>query len=348
MDNSYFRNKITFLNAFATILIVILHAKTPERYGQELNINTYPFIYCVWLFTSIGVPTFFFISALLFYRSCKLRDIPTKLKSRIKTLVIPYLIWNTLFVLIFYALYHCSFFHDRMNTNEGLNSWKEIFHSIIHARYTVLWFVKDLIIFNILSPVIFFIIKNLKLSIVCILISFIISIQGKYGGYEHILTWLPIYLSGAVMGYHFSGEKQNGTYFNWKEKIRHRTSTKILLLSIFLVSYFAVIINEQNITYYRFVSPIILWILIDLCFEDYLNFKFKKKKWMSYAFFIYCTHHFILNVLQKLIVLTCPHNQFVINFTFITTPIITIAIIILIADKISDTRIYSIMCGGRK
>ena len=36
-DNTYFSKKVSFLNAFLTCLIVVLHAKTPERWGLDLN-----------------------------------------------------------------------------------------------------------------------------------------------------------------------------------------------------------------------------------------------------------------------------------------------------------------------
>ena len=76
--NSYFSKKITFLNVFLTFIIVVLHAKTPERWGLPLDM-TFPFIYVVNVFTQIGVPMFFFISGLLFYKNCCIfRRIPVQ------------------------------------------------------------------------------------------------------------------------------------------------------------------------------------------------------------------------------------------------------------------------------
>lgn len=52
------------------------------------------------LIGSLGVPMFFFISAILLFRSAK--PYKTTLKKKITTLLIPYLIWNTLWVFIYW------------------------------------------------------------------------------------------------------------------------------------------------------------------------------------------------------------------------------------------------------
>ena len=103
----FFERKITLFNIFLTFMIVLLHAKTPERWGYEWGVDiatTFGFIYWTHEVTQIGVPTFFFLSGLLFYCKCNFCDIERKLNSRIKSLLVPYLIWNSIFVLIYYIL----------------------------------------------------------------------------------------------------------------------------------------------------------------------------------------------------------------------------------------------------
>ena len=56
----------------------------------------YPF--GLWLGES-GVPAFFFISGFLFYISHK--SYKDRIKSRIHTLLYPYLLWNSLFLMIY-------------------------------------------------------------------------------------------------------------------------------------------------------------------------------------------------------------------------------------------------------
>lgn len=64
-------------------------------------------------------------------------------------------------------------------------------------------------------------------------------------------------------------------------------------------------------------------------------------------FFIYCTHFFILNILQKLIFIYIPISSVFINLVFITSPIITIYLLIQIAKWFSNYSLYKYFTGGR-
>lgn len=68
---------------------------------------------------------------------------------------------------------------------------------------------------------------------------------------------------------------------------------------------------------------------------------------MHYTFFIYCTHFFILNILQKLIFIYIPISSVFINLVFITSPIITIYLLIQIAKWLSNYSLYKYFTGGR-
>jgi surface polysaccharide O-acyltransferase-like enzyme len=58
MTQDYFKSKITFLNVILTIMIVILHAKSPERFG--LLLEDYPVIYSISMLCRVATPLFFF------------------------------------------------------------------------------------------------------------------------------------------------------------------------------------------------------------------------------------------------------------------------------------------------
>ena len=111
--------------------------------------------------------------------------------------------------------------------------------------------------------------------------------------------------------------------------------------------YIISVINERFLFYYRLFSPIILWFLTDILLVGFLKKKFHVKTWMRYMFFIFCTHQFVLNVLQKIVVLNYLPTPFVLNATFIITPIITILILIQVAGGISKYKIYTYLSGGR-
>lgn len=347
--HSYFSKKVTFLNVILTFSIVLLHAKTPERWGLALD-RSYPFIYWTHAMCGIGVPTFFFISGLLFYRQCHFSDIERKLRSRVRSLLVPYFVWNALFVGIFFVLSRIPAIHERMNMGEVFTSPYEVTYAIVNARYTVLWFVKDLLFFCAVSAAIFLLLKAKAVSFAALVISFVLVLIEDYG-YEHPVTWFPVYFMGCIVGkfYSFTAAGEYMSIAHSLKSTMQRILFILLLVVVFFLLYVAqgCVMHEKAKFFFCLCSPIILWWLVDLLAWRYIGLKFKVKKWMSYTFFIFCTHQFILNVLQKFVVLQYPPSELVLNVTFLVTPFMAVLIAIGIARILSRYKFYALLSGGR-
>lgn len=351
VEMDYFTKKNTLLFVFLTFMIVLLHAKTPERWGYEWGVDiatTFGFIYWTHEVTQIGVPTFFFLSGLLFYCKCNFCDIERKLNSRIKSLLVPYLIWNSIFVFIYYILVHVPIFHEKMNMGDVLGSPREIIYAIVNSRYTVLWFVRDLMLFCALSALIFVSIRNLKSGIIVLGMSILAAI-GSEVGYEHPLQWFPMYLSGALVG-------RFQTYDSKREYsiiMRDSSFAKRLLYSFLLCTFLVVLCYLSgsyggNLTFlYRLISPYLIWVLVDVMLRDFIERRFVVRPWMKCMFFVYCTHHFVLNVLQKFIVMYFPPTPTVLNVTFVVSAIFVFVLMVAIARFLSQFKFYSLLSGGR-
>lgn len=133
---------------------------------------------------SIAVPTFFMISGFLFFlnfREWSLGGYIHKMKTRARTLILPYILWNIGIVglwLVFYFLCACLR-EDTINTFLGMS--KEFDLTILYNYNTwgqnasnwfgypiensgpfiiPLWFLRDLIIVTLLTPIIYFLIKK--------------------------------------------------------------------------------------------------------------------------------------------------------------------------------------------
>lgn len=338
---TYFKNKVIILNVIFTFLIVFAHSKLPERYGLTTDWQ-YPLCYIIGVLCRTATPSFFFMSALLFYKRCSASDIKRKLTSRIHTLLIPYLLWNTLFVLIYFTITHIPFAVSNMNMGENaFNGFPSIVYAILNSTHTDLWFVKNLIIFSILSPVILFILKRKVLLTIIFLLS--ICIVCVYEpAHRSLFRWIPIYIMGAFCGFYWENPRIQRTLNS--PQSGHIT---LIISLIFLTLYIATLLANNDLYIFRFCSPLLLWILTDGIASNYIKDRFVCKKWMRYMFFIYCTHHFVLNILQKVVVLNFEPSSIVINITFMITPIITIMILLTIAHKISHTSLYKILCGSR-
>lgn len=334
-DSIYIRKKIVFLNVFLTILIVVLHAVPLLRFGIGVN-REYSFIYSIYILCQIAIPLFFFISAYLFYSTCSsYKDAFNKIKRRYYSLFIPYLLWNFIFTSIYFILSCFPIFYSNMNAgNDSFHSWTDFVFGILDSKFTPLWFVKNLIFYILLSPVILFLLRNRILFLIAFVVSIIIYLKCDYKVYDSFWNGLPMYLMGAYIGY-------------WK--ICLTKSRFWLLFSCLIIAgtYFLSLYDESYLLSFRLTTPIIIWFIFDWVLYNYIMTEFHLKKWMGYTFFIYCTHYFILNVIQKIIVKTFDPEIWVLNLTFILSPFVAIITIIGIANILSKYKLYKILTGGR-
>lgn len=113
--NKYLSYKILFFNFILSVLIVLLHSNCKVTLGWNndgTNLSNFielltTYICCI---GHIAVPMFYIISAYLFYHNIStLKDTLSKIKKRIKTLLIPYLLWNT-FLYSFFLLFYIPLF----------------------------------------------------------------------------------------------------------------------------------------------------------------------------------------------------------------------------------------------
>ena len=337
-SSNYFHNKVLILNIALTFVIVMLHSKPLNRIGIN-NEGDYALIHAVVVFAQIGVPMFFFISAMLFYKSLSsMSKIKDKLMTRIRSLVIPYILWNIIFVAIYWTMTHISFIASMMNMPPVPSDIAGIMLSIINSKYTVLWFVKDLIVFSLMSPVFYVMLKSKIIMVVsiCGLVFLNMSYSMEY---ESIWHWLPVYLLGAYVGY-------NKLYkITPSEKYQRKIAVGCIMILVGL--YAIVYLDDRRMFLFRFLSPILIWVLYDCFPAKWTLTKFQEKKWMRGLFFIYCTHFFIINIFQKLIFKILPHNHLCINLIQLITPVLVFLFLVACINIISENKIYRVLIGGR-
>ena len=155
------------------LLIICLHCYTSTNAvtrGHDIYFRLiYPF--SLWL-GETGVPTFFFISGLLFFYSKK--TYTQKIKSRFRTLLIPYLFFNGLILCVFL----CSMFLGNPVIIVGKDLADYSLIDYIRAFWDrgvwdhgngspilcPLWYIRNLMVLAILSPIIYYIVKYTRLS----------------------------------------------------------------------------------------------------------------------------------------------------------------------------------------
>ena len=160
------RNRITLLNFICIIFVVVWHAENLEVYHIESAATGFAgFVnWAEHYWYAVGrvftLQTFFFISGFLFYRSFSADKILDKYKSRLRTLVIPYLCWCTIYYLLFVLIGKIPFLSSMVNFRPRELSLSAWIASLWTKQYYTLWFMKHLIVFVLLCPLFYLVFKN--------------------------------------------------------------------------------------------------------------------------------------------------------------------------------------------
>lgn len=133
----------------------------------------------------VSVPLFYAISGFLFFSKIAPNWYTAKLKSRVRGLLIPYLLWN----LIAYLVYAAA---GEMQWNQFLESFWVVEGKVGHSPADgPLWFVRTLMMAAVCSPIFFLLNKNKWLSWISLLL---------------VGAWLfgaPRFSQGVVKGFVF-------------------------------------------------------------------------------------------------------------------------------------------------
>ena len=190
---------ITALRFPLACLIVLLHAQILEPVSRP-NVATSGFAYALRVLFSegvcrIAVPSFFLISGYLFFKNLEQwnRSIWLgKMKRRFHTLFIPYILWNLLGIAY---LFVSPYFGAVTQTPGSLlsflqeNGWLRLFWDSYHGMpaNSPLWFIRDLIVINIFSPVVYAFVKYTRQYGLCLLaLLFILNIWIPLTGFSAI------------------------------------------------------------------------------------------------------------------------------------------------------------------
>lgn len=180
-------SKIISLLRFPMIVgIVMIHSGITIRNIDNYYIYDYLVVKSIiGTFTRLCVPLFFFISGYLFGINC-ITTYARKLKKRVRSLFLPYIFYCTLAIILFVVL---SFIKPEFQTGPTppVRSWNFwVFLSMYWDMGNGLpivpqfWFIRNLMVFILFSPIIYWMVKKLNIFPLLILgILWIVNI-GEY------------------------------------------------------------------------------------------------------------------------------------------------------------------------
>lgn len=235
----------------------------------------------------IAVPMFFVISGYLFYRNFTMDKLFKKWKSRIHTLLVPYLLWNTLTFVFYYCISNAPITRSILDMEAIELTIENIVQGVFFHSYTVLWFVKVLMIFVLLAPAFYLLLKQRYIATGAMIAFFIIGAFYPHKSINSVLYTVGFYFFGGYLAVFC------------RDKIETCQNKKnIFIAAICMLVAFAISNVGINGCFYAFklIWVIGLWIVADI-FKEYRT----PKEWVKISFFIYCSHEFFIRLFEKII-----------------------------------------------
>ena len=297
------------------------------------------------LFARVAVPLFLLISGYLFFVNFTMDKYKTKLKSRVKTLLIPYLIWNTVGMLFQIATslpFFAKYFVGRQPFELSI---KNILYSVFFWRgYGPNWFLFALMVFAVISPLIYFLIKNkyvgaIFISVLIVLYQFGIELPAELFLNSDCIFY---YLIGAYIAIHFRNCLTD----------RSTLCERVVCTALFVAAMVMYgLYKSETLPIPRSVGVLILSIAAYTFWKvcDWFVKGKSPRPFLKRSFMVYLTHLNIVAVISKLIYLALPKTAAFYIPNVIVSVTLTLVMINLfcIALKKISPRLYGIVSGER-
>lgn len=347
--NENLSKKISIYNFVFTMCIVIYHWKNFHILFSEKQLYLFDKLYTFYDnlgYISLGI--FFMISGYLFYLGIDNREtLVKKIKRRLFSLGVPFIVWNTL-MLAYYILHG---FYSRTFSF----SVKDIILGFSFFPFNgPFWYIFALLLLMGVSPLVLKT-QKYKRAFFCILIivyigaylwgTLIESNSQIIGWISRLIYYIPAYMVGAYFGICKSDAIIN-------EKYNVKVTTIIArILSVLFILYFVVFdLDVQGINWIILHGlPITIW----LSFSNKMFNKVKINYFIKNTFFVYAMHAFVISVINTIIIKIAQYNSmhyiisFVLHFVCIGVLCLTCTCFALVARKILPSKIFGMLTGGR-
>lgn len=342
------KNSLDTLRFPLAVVVVIVHVFSSNNINGYQFVDSYLFekIYTFVLafLKGVSVPIYFFISGYVFFitksGNFNLSIYSNKIKNRIKTLFIPYIIWNG--IAVFLELFKflppfASLLDDTIEHNITLKNILSAFwmyggnltkntpdfsvYPINHA----LWFIRDLMIVVICSPLVYFCLRFTK--VISLLILGVLYIYAPYSNFAYFPQLTTAFFFFSLGGYL--------SIFHFDLVTICKKFLRISLIIYLINSTLFYIISPTNFYGADILKTINTFVCIPLAFGTtsmLLERKIiKSNAFLSSAsFFIYISHCLIVRKIKILLfMLINPSSEYEVILIYLLAIVSTIGLLLL-------------------
>lgn len=342
MNKEKVSNYITYLNVILTIMIVLLHSDCSYMLDNQAYISIGVFRALNTIY-DLAVPSFFIISAYLFY--ININDLKaqylSKIGGRISSLIIPYFIYSFLWMFMYTLLGLLPGIGDMIPDSAINSSLTENVIAFLRADYDPpIWYLRTLFGLQLISPLIYIIIQKGKwIGLVCSIVIWVLNCV-ILPGYSTMLFWLPVFIIGVWWA----------LYLDEMCCMIEKMSWKLLVVLIALLYVMAVMFsaeNQSNAIYYTWRTAGSCLILLCLSKVEMLNKK--KLHFAKCTFFVFMVHYPIIQMIKRLLSKIITVDSLTVWLVYVLTALIGLLICIMMGYIIKRIipGFWRILNGGR-
>jgi len=322
----------TLAKIIATFSVVLTHSYKLFKY-MEVDNSTVFYLRGFHAFASCGVPVFFLLSG--YFLTFKGNwDYKKNIKKKVKSLVIPYLLFTALYAIISCvgALALPSFFDNfkEFTANDWIMHLFGIPFVIAPSFYGPLWFVRELLVLNIASVILVPVVKKIPgyILLPAMAVVYFLPIP------QIIRYSIPFFIVGM--------------YFGFKKSIPVITN-RFYVVGLFVVGFAVPIIFEGELAWKISVLLMAIFIITIsemLAVEN--NIRKIAKKAIPFSFPIYLLHEYPMTTTMRL--LAMKHISVPLaTAAFLIVPflIIALCVIVILVWKRLLPKTFSVFTGGR-
>lgn len=288
-----FHKAVNWYKFILCILVVWIHSVNTQWFPEAIPYAAEFENFVMNWIAAAAVPGFFLMSGYLFYRNFEMGSLKKKWKSRLFSLVIPFVLWNAVYYLISIFMQVFSGSGSAAAENASLINGKEILSALLDYKYNpVFWYMQFLIIFTFLAPVIWGFLKNKITGAVAVALLIFACMRRVMDVHSMrialMMQWLVIYLIGAYIGIHGK---------IWVEGFHKRKQMLLCAAGGSAIACFALLQWPAAVLpqlMYRFFTAAFVWYIV-ACMPLP-----KEQVWMQFSFYIYASHHLIVRIINKL------------------------------------------------
>ncbi len=236
----------------------------------------------------LSIPCFLMLSGYLFYRNFTYSKLMEKWKRRIHSLLIPYLLWNAFYYFGYLFASRFSVLRGLINRSEIPFTWTGALRAMIKFEFNpVFWFMYQLIILVLLTPLLYLFLRNVWTGAVLVLC----LLGAVFAGIALPELNLDALLYYSAAGY---GALHGRTVIeaSWTPR-RAIFGLALLIMGAIIGQSYYRHAYVPGIVVYQLLASIAFWLLVN---ENMLG---KIRPIMSCTFFIYAFHFIPVRLINK-------------------------------------------------